>query len=246
MAVPGIPVKQFSVRVEFSRQRVDQVSTGHRRTGRRTAAGRDVFCPRNVVEHVVAQTVLLESGGFAQSRCVEQVLAGEEGRLFVAHVRVLYVGREVLAAVKTGRVVDRLPCPFVQTGRIVDLFIRERSLLVDAPAAFESHFGAPLLAFLGRYHHDAVGAARTPQGGRSGIFQYRDRFDIFRIQRRKRVRIRVRHTVDHDQCIRVVLGPGTDTADTDTHVDTGLAVDRSHLQAGDRTLERTRQRRVGL
>ena len=49
----------------------------------------------------------------------------------------------------------------------------------------------------------------------------------------KRVRVRVRYTVDHDQCIRVVLGPGTDTADTDTHVDTGLAVDRSHLQTGD-------------
>ena len=174
------------------------------------------------------------------------MLAGEEGCLFVAHVRVLYVGRVVLAAVIANRVVDRLPCPLIHFGGIVDLFILERSLLVDAPAAFESHFGAPLLAFLGRYHHDAVGAARTPQGGRSGIFQYRDRFDIFRVQRRKRVRVRVRHTVDHDQCIRVVLGPGTDTADTDTHVDTGLAVDRSHLQAGDRTLERTRQRRVGL
>ena len=58
MAVPGIPVKQFSVRIEFARHRIDQVSTGHRRTGRRTAAGRDVFCPRNVVEHIIAQRVL--------------------------------------------------------------------------------------------------------------------------------------------------------------------------------------------
>ena len=30
MAVPGIPVKQFSVRVEFAGRRIDQVSTGHR------------------------------------------------------------------------------------------------------------------------------------------------------------------------------------------------------------------------
>ena len=165
------------------------------------------------------------------------MLAGEEGCLFVAHVRVLYVGRVVLAAVIANRVVDRLPCPLIHFGGIVDLFILERSLLVDAPTTFESHFGAPLLAFLGRYHHDAVGAARTPQGGRSGILQNGDRFHILRVQGCQYIGVCIGHPIDYDQRIGIVLAGSTDTADTDTHIGTGLAVDGRYLQTRDRAFQ---------
>ena len=40
-----------------------------------------------------------------------------------------------------------------------------------------------LLAAFGGYHNHTVGTTRTPQGGRSGIFQNRDRFHIFRVHR---------------------------------------------------------------
>ena len=155
----------------------------------------------------------------------------------MAHVRILIIGLVVFLASVTNRVVNALPGHFIVIGRIAEqIGFTVAADHVDAPFSVKRDFGFALLAFLGRYHHDAVGAARTPQGGRSGIFQYRDRFHIPRVHHGQGIGVRVRYPVDYDQRIGVVLAGCANTTNTDTHVDTGLTVDRRYLQAGDGSL----------
>ena len=152
------------------------------------------------------------------------------------HVRITCIGRIGLVAAVANRIVNRLPGPFVRL-RDIHQICPVISRLVDTPTTFKSDFGFTLLPSFGRYHHNAVGTARTPQGGRSGIFQNRDRFDILRVYQTQRVRIRIRYTVDYDQCIRIVLARRTNTADTDTHIQARLTVDCRNLQTRNRPFQ---------
>ena len=111
------------------------------------------------------------------------MLAGEQGRILMAHVRIAEVGRVQLLAAVTYRVVDTFPHHLVVVFHAADQVRLVVCDHVDTPFAFEGDLRFALLAALGGYHNHTVGTTRTPQGGRSGILQNRDRFHIFRVHR---------------------------------------------------------------
>ena len=169
----------------------------------------------------------------------------------MAHVRIAEVGRVQLLAAVTYRVVDTFPHHLVVVFHAADQVRLVVCDHVDTPFAFEGDLRFALLAALGGYHNHTVGTARTPQGGRSGILQNRDRLHVFRVHRREDVlavpvSISIRHTVHNDQGVRIALAGGTDTADTDTHIQTRLTVDRRYLDTRDGSLQCIGQRRVRL
>ena len=235
---PVVDIPQFpGIGIDPAGGRIDQVGVHH---GCRTVVsrtGRHVVCPRYIIIHPVVQSVLF--GKSRSAACiVEQVLAGEQGRIFMAHVRIAEVGRIQLLAAVTHRVVDALPHHFVVIFNAANQLGLVISNHVDTPFAFEGDLRFALLAAFGGYHNHTVGTARTPQGGRSGILQNGDRFHIFRVHRRKdvlavSVSISIGYTVHNDQSVRIALAGRTYTADTDTHIQTGLTVDGRYLQTRD-------------
>ena len=101
----------------------------------------------------------------------------------MAHVRIAEVGRIQLLAAVTHRVVDALPHHFVVIFNAANQLGLVISNHVDTPFAFEGDLRFALLAAFGGYHNHTVGTTRTPQGGRSGILQNRDRLHVFRVHR---------------------------------------------------------------
>ena len=245
---PVVIIHQGGVRIELAIGSY-QENILQSRAGIGSGAGFDqvLFCgqARNVVQQPVAHRVFAVKRRPATG-VVEQVLAGEEGCLFVSHVRILHIGRVVLVAAIASRIVNRLPGILINISRAVHQFCLIAADHVHTPLTFESNPGFALLAALGRYHHDAVGAARTPQGCRSGILQNGDRFHILRVQGCQYIGVCIGHPIDYDQRIGIVLAGSTDTADTDTHIGTGLAVDGRYLQTRDRAFQGFGQRRVRL
>ena len=93
------------------------------------------------------------------------------------------------------------------------------------------------MSLLGGYDNDTVSSPRTVESSRSGIFQYRQRSYIFRING-------VDATVERDAVHHIKRGARridrADTANTYFSIRTRLAAGRTCLKSGNRTFERTR------
>ena len=108
---------------------------------------------------------------------------------------------------------------------------------VYTPAAFELHFGIARLTLLGGDEHHTVGTARTVEGGRSGIFEHRDVFDVVGVDRRE-IAV-VGNAVEDDEGVHLGIDR-TETADADGGGGTGLTVVAGGLHAGHGAVEGAR------
>ena len=96
--------------------------------------------------------------------------------------------------------------------RVADDVVVRDLARVHPPAAFELHFGIARLTLLGGDEHHTVGTARTVEGGRSCIFEYRDVFDVVGVDRRE-IAV-VGNAVEDDEGVHLGIDR-TETADAD-------------------------------
>ena len=106
--------------------------------------------------------------------------------------------------------------------------VGHRGHVFQSRIGVERHLHAVLPGALGRDHDDAVGAPRTVDGRRGGVFQHVDRLDV----RGRDVGDRRNGEAVHDVERRTALRDGVSAADVHRHLGVGGAVGGEHLHAG--------------
>ena len=221
-------IEQLGVGVDLAIS-AHEVGAGHRSRSGGTGTRRGNRHAGNIVEHLVAQTVAAETTGRIAG-IVKEVggskLGGGGGVAFQAG------GVAALAVIDV--IIDGLPGELVHLARTAVTDLLEAGVGtdgVDTGTGLEGDLRLALLATLGGHEDDTVRTAGTVQGGGGGILQDGDAFDIVPVDGREDVgTLDGGRAVNDDEGVGVVRGGGTDTTDTDTHIQTGLTVDNRGLQ----------------